>query len=1041
MKNLVEYFLNHSKLVNVVSVAICLVGGLVLWDLKRDLHPPFEFELITVEAALPGASPQELETLVTFPVEETLKGIGGVKKLSSSTNEGMTAITIEYEPGTPDMDEKVEDVRQRVSKISHRLPKDLLPVQVRQMKATDVFLAVYSFKHVDPMDPSHRAALRRFQTQIEKLKGIATTELEMKNRDIYIRFKPEKLRSYGVSMSQVRGALREYFSFVPLGRLRKDEKEWAAELKQPSLDLEALRAYAIITNRTGNSVRLADLATVSWSSAEDHSAWLVDGEEVAWFEIKKDTTSDALIVYDEVKAKIESLKGSLPPGVEIVELMDGPRFIRQQLNVLKSNGVQGLVMVLVLLSLFLHWRLAIMAALGIPIAYFGSFIVLKVFGISLDLLSLIGLIVVSGVLVDDAIIISEMYSQNLEKGMKPKDAARNAVSSMMLPVTGTIITTILAFSPILIIKGSMTWFLAAIPVVISATLLFSWFESFFILPNHLTHFVTEPPKDYAKRAFGKVRELYIHILSQVVRFRYAAFAVVIGSFAGAIWIAQNKVEHYFNVGIGPEQIKIYATLKSSDSLEGTKKLMQPIFELIRAYPKDEVEYFWANLGRQWRDGRNFRGYRYVQFTLNLNRDELHPSVLKNKVLERLKKDLETHKTAGFEELSSEARKRGQDDYKKDMVSVRVEGSDAVDFSLFEKEVIAQIEKKGAIKEAVTDLYRYQEGWQFEPDALELARYRLSRYDLGTQLRQFFSPDSLVDLRHGGETIQVYTEMDRGSHTPSFNELGAFEVVSSIGTSVPLSFLGRWTLVSNFKTIDHRNGLRNLNIDFRYDKEKANLETAKKEIDERLTSIRTRYPALNITVDDANEFASENKAWSMKVVFYCMLMILGVLVLVLRSFTQPFIVALPIPLGIMGALWALYFHGQPLTLMAMIGLLGVIGIAVNDSIVMVHQINQGADKEGRLDRKAIIQGAASRLRAIFLTSTTTIAGVLPVAYGLGGESGFTQPIAFTMGYGLMSSSLMTLFLLPALLVIREDMLGWAGRVMVWLGKARRARITV
>jgi multidrug efflux pump subunit AcrB len=516
------------------------------------------------------------------------------------------------------------------------------------------------------------------------------------------------------------------------------------------------------------------------------------------------------------------------------------------------------------------------------------------------------------------------------------------------------------------------------------------------------------------------------------------------------------MQHYFNLSIGQEQIRIYGSVMApagkAQDLSVTRAAAQPIEARLKNLLGQGVDTFTTVVGQQWRDGRREQSPELFQIVLQIGKDHPHPTELKAELLPKVRNLLEDTKAevpAGrFHEVVAEERKRGQENFKKDMVTLRVEG----ELPVTEEQLIAAVRREiklgpdETLSELVLDQQLFRKSWRFEPNPDALMSYGLSRADLAQQLSDIFAPVELSQVRLGGEMVSILTRVRQTQSSPTpddFISLGRLEIRSPAGSSVPLDFLGRWSEVQGLQAIRHENGVRVFDIDFKFNTTKANAELAKASLNQAGAALLSTFPGLKIQAKDANQFEAENRSWTLRLAATCIGLILVILFVVLGSFTQPLLVTVPIAMGISGALWALYFHGHPLTLMAMIGILGLIGVAVNDSLVMVYSINELKSRGDAVTESAIIHGASSRLRAIFLVSVTSWVGVFPTAYGLGGESGFTQPIAFAMGWGLFTSTTMTLFLLPALLMVREDLARglrrlWAG---VGLGKAaRRRRLT-
>jgi multidrug efflux pump subunit AcrB len=362
-----------------------------------------------------------------------------------------------------------------------------------------------------------------------------------------------------------------------------------------------------------------------------------------------------------------------------------------------------------------------------------------------------------------------------------------------------------------------------------------------------------------------------------------------------------------------------------------------------------------------------------------------------------------------------------------MVSVRIRGGDRIDFTAIESKLADSVSTLEEVKEYVPDPERFQDSWVFVPNLPALSQYNISSFELSQQIRGAFAPHLIQETRINGENIGVYSRVKLGREL-DFSGLAQLEVVSPSGLGVPLSFLGSWKKEKTLKEIAHYDGMRNLTMDFSVAKG-SNINAALAAAGKVVDQIGLDFPSYEISVRNANEQEVKSQAWALKVAVVCIAGVLLVIALVLGSLTQPFLVGLPIPFALVGIILALFVHGEPLGLMALVGLIGTVGVGVNASIVMVDQMNQNSkSSQSRLNRSSIIKGASSRFRAILLTTLTTLAGVFPMAYSLGGESGFTQPLAFALGWGITFSTLMTLFALPALLEIREDLFSVQGKIL-------------
>ena len=1026
MERLIRFCVERSFLVNLVVGFICVAGLLVTLNMKRDLVPPFEFQIIEVRASVPGASPSEIEEYVAYPIEDTLRGLPGVEKVSSSSSNGQLNLTLVFKPSFERINETLEQVKAMLISLRPRLPDSLKTIDVTRVREDRVFLFWMALKNFDEENVAHRQLIRKFEKTVQKVEGVVLVNAEIRPRDLYIEFDARKIEEYNLSISEIREGIEHALSMTPLGQLADNEATLSFELPRVSKTPEDLASLPVAGNRTGNVIRLKDVARIGYKLTAQSDLYYLNGEPSLGLEIEKDTTSDSIDLKAIVDKKIAEFNATLPVPLKIEPVVDGPRFIVQQLNVLYQNGVWGTILVFAILFVFLNFRASLMTVWGVPVSYFGAMIVLSYMGISIDLISIIGLILVVGILVDDAIIISERYMENLESGMVPKEAAVAAVKDLWLPVTGTVMTTVVAFAPVLLIKSEMGIILRAIPIVIITSLLFSLLECFFALPNHLAHFVPTVKKTRRDRFFEVLKRGYKRALQFTIRWRYPALILLLVLSGATGYIATNKLKQNFNLSVNSEKVVIYPILKKSNSPEETYKKIKAIEDYAMTLPKSEVASVTSWVGGIWQDGKNQRGYRFSQVTVYLHADEKYPTKVKERLKVQIEAELAKFRNDEFESIEVKERKHGDDRSKKNLVSVRIRGGDEVEFKQLEDEIAQSALKAEGIIEKVAEDDRYQTAWKFVPDPDALLRYNFKLSDFEKQIKGLLVPDEIIETRANGEKLRIYTKMQSQVNL-EFKNLQRLEIVSANGVRVPLKRLGEWREVQALAEIAHYNGERSLTVDFKFDEKKTNTTKAKTDIELLLASVLQKYPSHQIEVTDSDENEANSRAWAIRVALICLLSVFVVLSLVLGSLTQPFLVALPIPFGIIGIIWSLYLHNLPLGLMALIGLVAVIGISVNDSIVMVDQINKLSAKFNGLSRFAIIEGATGRLRAIILTSVTTVIGIFPMAYSVGGESGFTQPLAFSMGWGLSFATLLTLFLLPALMVIYLDCKNLFGRL--------------
>jgi len=1017
MNKIFNYFIENSFVVNLISGFVILTGVFCLSMMNRDLIPPLQFPVVNVTVSLFGGTPDEVEKFVTYPLEEALKNVVGVNKITSTSSNSLSRIRITYDSDFKQMDQAAENVRAQIEAIKSRLPENIRGINVTRAEVKETFLYWLGIEGFDQNKTKHRQFYKRFEKQLLKTPGVVRANSSLKERDVYIEFDQKKLDHYSLSTTEVRTLIRSALVISPVGIIDQGDEKIEVKLNNVVKDIDSLKNLTLRGSLSGYQIKLKDIARVEYKTGKVNSLKYINGKEGLSLGVRKDLNSDSFTLKDLVDKKINSFNKEAPDNIKIKSFLDGPQFIKTQISVLTQNGIIGFILVFFILILFLNFRTAVMTAFGLPLAYLGTFCVLYAFGLNIDLLSIIGMILVVGILVDDAIIVAEKYNDNLLNGQPPKQAANNAIKALIIPVTGTVLTTLVAFAPLIFIKSEISTILYAVPIVVITALLISWVESFFILPNHLAHFAKSPKPPRAKKLMGFLIRKYKVFLRSTLKFRYVAFILMIAVVGLAGFIANKKIKKDFNLRINAEYIDINATLKKSASLEDSYKQVKNLENKLMQISKDEITDVYTNIGDIWVDGKMRTDPKYLQISLMPNRTDNYPKRQVKRITPIIQKIIDENKSDIFEKIEITKKGEGQDEEKKQIVSLYISGSDEIDFQTLEKKILATTKDIKEIKEYSPDSELFLDSWSFSPSPSKLSLHQITPPQLSGQIRGYFSPDHLIETRLGGENLWVYTRLKERAQW-KLNDLNSIAVLTPRQVTVPLALLGRWEKNNDLKKITHKNGERQFTMDFKV-AESSTRDLAYKELKKSIEPLKTAYPEYNFSLEYLSDEEKGNQSWALKVALICIFGVMFILALILKSVAQPFIVGLPIPFGIVGIVLALYVHNLPMGLMALVGLVGTIGVSVNASIIMVDQINQLKKRRGKMDRDVLIDACASRLRAILLTTLTTLFGVFPMAYAFGGESGFTQPLAFSMAWGLSFSTILTLFILPALLEIRED----------------------
>ncbi|SMF77416.1 efflux RND transporter permease subunit [Pseudobacteriovorax antillogorgiicola] len=1041
MKKLVTYFIDRSFAVNLICLAICGAGIFMMMSLTRNLAPKVPMHKIRIEVSILGASPQTMEQEVAFPIEESLLGMPAVEEIYSYSSKGSVSFNLELYRGKQSLQETLEAVRSRLQSMQSQLPSNIERMEASLVKLETIDVMGYGFFNFDVSNPEHHRWLDSFKETMRQVKGVVRVDSREPQQDLYIEIDPAKLSYHGISISDLRRKLASFLQPTPLGAVRKDGRAIIVDIQRPPLTLETLENVTISSNRFGQEILIKDVAEIKFRPDHLSRVFPFNGKPGVFVQPAMDTSDDAITISTAIREAVAEFEKELPEPLYIEEAFNSGDFIQQQLDVLTSNALMGFVLVTILLAIFVGIRPAIMTAIGLPVAYLGTMICIDHFGVNIDLISVMAMIIIVGILVDDAIIVAEKYVQNIEAGLKPRDAAIDAALSLMAPITGTILTTMVAFSPILLVDGDISDWFYSVPIIIMSALALSWFECFFILPNHLKHFVTDT-KAWGDGVIQYFARVYRNVLKVTLKLRWLMLFVGLGIFAGSGAFLKDRMKLDFDLNIGATRLQVVGTLKESQSIDDTLSQIKEVESFLVSLRDNANLDVVTRPGSAYIGGSRKTGMRYFEFSMfvfDLKEDQ---KTLVARVKDAIEKGLPELKDDRFDSLELVSRTASSEDIKQDTVTVYVSGKDRVGFDKIEAALKQDLDGIPGMLGAYFDDERLQESWFFVPDFKKMESYGLSNQELTNQLAGVFSPVQLGYTRFNGKQVKIYSEINRKEDF-DYEDLQKLTVQTPQKTDIPVSYIGSWKRVKAQTFIAHRDGKRIFEVDVRYDKEQTDLLKFKEAVAAALNKTSEQFPDYTLSVESADKSQEEAQGWIIKVIGLSLTAILLILALTLGSISQSVLVVLPIPLGFLGAVWAFYLHQLDLTLIGMVGLLGVAGVAVNDSIIMVYSVNRLMEgvKERAAQRDKVIEGAVSRLRAIMLTTITTLGGVFPMAYGWGGESGYTKPIAFSMGWGLLASTIATLFVIPIVMEMRHDILAgfrWLGGLFQkqWKGESQQ-----
>ncbi|MGB5817943.1 MAG: efflux RND transporter permease subunit [Saonia sp.] len=1010
MKKFIGYFIKYPVAVNIFIIGFFIFGFLGYQKLNSSFFPLSDPSFINISVSYPGASPEEVEKGVIEKIERNLEGVLGVDRVTSVSNENLGTVNVEI-LSDYDINLVLNDVKNAIDKIPS-FPRGIEPPVIEAQKPTrDAITFVVAGNNV-PLSIVKEAA-QEVEDDLLRMDGISQITLSgFPDEEIEIAVTEDKLRSYQLTFEEVSQAVANTNLLISGGSIKTEKEEYLIRADQKAYYAEHLKDIVVKSTTGGSKVLLRDIASVKNTFSETPDLIYLNGEQAVKVSIVNTNTEDLISSADQVKAYIENFNAS-HENLKLEVTFDASEAIKGRISLLLENAIIGMVLVLLLLSFFLRPGVAFWVAFGLPISFFGMFIFLSGFNVTLNMLSMFGMILVIGILVDDGIVIAENIYTRHEKGDSPIRAAVNGTFEVLKPILSAIATTILAFSIFFFLDGLIGEFFRDIAIVVSLTLVVSLVEALLILPAHLAHSkdLKGKKKTYRFNLYGEqlMRFLRDKVYSPAFRFslrnKFLSFAIVcflfmltLGAFAGGI------IKLTFFPTNASDQIGI-----NLNTPQGTSVV---IIDSIANYIETKVwEVNEAMGGNSVGDPmikstvkRIGPGNATSTITVNLAPSEtraISSTEISNEIREL------TGNIAGLEKLSfnSGANVGGSP------ISVSLQGKNIAELNLAKEMVYHELQKNLNVKD-ITDT---------DPEGIKEIKLELkenatllglSLNDVMGQVRTAFFGNEVQRVQRGQDEIKIwvrYAKEDRSS----LRNIRDIRIATPNGR-IPLSEIASYTIERGDVAINHLDGTREITVAADLANPKASAAAIMQDLTTRVAQdVQMKYQGVVLSAEGQNREVDKITTSVSSVLPAIIFLIYVVIVFAFRSYSQPFILLALVPFSIIGVAWGHWLHGFPMSILSYLGIIGLIGIVVNDGLVFTGRFNSFL-KEGLKFDEALYETGRSRFRAIFLTSITTIAGLAPLMLEKSLQAQFLIPMAISIAYGIAIATLLTLFILPIFL---------------------------
>lgn len=1027
-----------------VMMLVLIVGGLVtlVSGIKQEVFPEVELDQIMIEIAYPGASPAEVEQGVVLAIEEEVRGIDGVKKVVASAAEGIATVRVELLLGT-DKDRALNDVKSAVDRITS-FPQNVERPVISLISNRQQVISIVLYGEVD------EATMRKLaeDTRQDLLQDNRITYTEITGTrplEISIEVPQAELRKHQLTLPQIAQRIGAASVEVPGGGVKTQSGEVLLRTAERRDKGTEYGDTVLLSQPDGSQVRVRDIADVKDAFQELDREVTFNGMPAVMIQVYRVGEETPLTVAAAAKEYVQKLEASLPPGLYVTTWADLSEMYEQRMALLMKNARIGLLLVLVTLGLFLEARLAFWVTLGIPISFAGSLLFFPMADISINMISLFAFIVTLGMVVDDAIVVGEAIYQRRTEGMKFLEAAIAGVKEVAQPVVFAILTTCVAFMPMLFVPGVMGKFFRVIPIVVIAVLIISLVESLFILPAHLSHPMPLWMRvllypylavmkwlerlEMPRRLHHFIHHRYRSQLERALRWRYLTVAAALAIVIVSLGVVVGRMPFTFLPKIEGDVITAHLRMPVGTPFEDTKRITERIAGVAQDIVTAESEGRDGTISRGLFQDLGAASSIEVEIDGPIGRQGSHLATVMMYLVEADDRDIVTTEFVqrwreGVGEIA------GAESFTFHY-EVGVQPGEPVNIQLIHKDVdilesaaerlAEEIGSYSGLRDIDSGVSIGKEQLDFTLTSAAKAQ-GLTEAELAAQVRAAFYGAEAVRQQRGRDEIRVYVRRPL-SERRSLHNVEQLIVQTPTGGEMPLAQAALVERGRAYTVINRTDGRRTVSVTADVANEQSNANDIVADIRRHeLPTLLADIPGLDYSLGGEQERQAETNASLFSGFILALIVMFSMLAVVFRSYIQPLLVLSAIPFGMVGAIWGHVVMGFSMSIMSMMGLVALSGVVVNDSLILIDSINRyRQDGMGVWD--SIVAGGVRRFRPILLTSLTTFFGLAPMIVETSVQARFLVPMAISLGFGVLGATFIMLLLVPCFYLIMEDFRRW------------------
>jgi len=1020
---MIRFFTVHPTAANLLMLFLIFIGITTLPTIKRETLPEIKQYEVEVKIVYPGATPNDIEEKICLPLEDAIESISFVEEVSCQAHHSYATTIIKmFEAG--DFSVFMDDINSAVDEIDS-FPDDIEEPIISEVGRTQDVVTIALTADIKRQELKDLAENIKAKMLLDP--GIPLVEIEgFAKRQFQIQISQANLRQYGVSVQDIATIIGQQDIDLPAGEINTPSRDYQIRFNDEARSIDELAQLVVLTSQQGTEVHLSDIATIVDDFDETSDNIVFNGKPAAFLKIKKNSRDDSLRILEAVKLFIEKERQHLPAEVGFDLTQDFTSIIKSRIQLLINNAWQGLILVFGVMWLFFGRRYAFWVVMGLPVSFLASAYLLAQFGVSINMLSMVALLLALGILMDDAIVISESIGHQISLGKSPMNAAIDGTQTVARGVISSFITTLCIFIGLLFLSGDIGQNLRNIPLVLISVISISLVEAFFILPHHLKHSLeksgTESLSTVRKNFtlyFNKLHER-IHVwVSTLIRYRYAFIGSVIGFlFLSVSLLASGIVKFSAFPDIEGDILQARILMPVGTSLAATEQTVQQLNQSL------------TQLNLDYKDKYGEELVQAVTLSYGMNADAFETgahvaTVSADLLTSELRKDSINNIAEQWRSITGDIPEALTVSIKEPIIGpagraiyIRLQGEDLKQLSHASHQMQSWLKGYPGVSNLMDDLRPGKPEFTLH---LKQGAYALgiNAHTIALQLRAAYQGIEVLETSVGLETFEVVVILDEQSR----DELADFDYFPIIhpqtGQMIPLSNVAEIISSRDYSHIQRINGQRTVTLYGDIDAEINNTQAILQDLQNNyLIDFKTRYPEITVNFEGEIKEGNLTRNSMRKSMLFGLAGIFILLSLQFRSYTEPLIVMVNIPLALIGVIWGHFLMGHDITMPSLLGFVSLAGIVVNDSILLVEFVKKH-NREGMTPHAAAAKASYERFRAVFLTSLTTIAGLTPLLFEQSPQAQILIPLAISIIFGIATSTLLVLFVIPCLYSILED----------------------